>query len=481
MTTWLTRAAGFCRGLVLSSRFVLWCLLAALAVRLCWILAVDARPIDDFSWYYARAIGLAAGDGLTVHGLPTAYWPVGYPLLLAGLFLLTGPSLLAAKLLNVVLATGTVWLCYRTARRLFASETAARMSMLLVAFHPNQIAYTSLTASETPFLFLMLLGCLLLLRRKRRLRHDLLAGVVFGLGCLTKPTMLFVPAVFFGLSLFSRPSWRTVARSLVVYSALALVILPWSVRNYRAFQRPVFIVTSGGINLLIGNNPAATGGYGDADPASEARLAAETDEGARDLLAGTIARDWIRQHPWRSIGLIPPRLWHLYAKDVEGFYWNELAGGAVEGPVAARPMLLLKIVAQLYYIGLLAMFAAGVLSLYVPSGAPGRLPVMSTLGLGLIIYFTLVMMMMFGSSRLHFPLIPCFAWYAGAWLGIPRAEPQPQLTARSLALRTSASDMSKRYPTLRTVRMRAPSGPSFSRRRRMWTSTVRDRMSADRP
>jgi len=473
MTPWLTRAAESCRGLVLSSRFVPWCLLTALAVRLCWILAVDARPIDDFSWYYARAVDLAAGGGLTVHGLPTAYWPVGYPLLLAGLFLLTGPSLLAAKLLNVVLATGTVWLCYRIGRRLFASETAARMSMLLVAFHPNQIAYTSLTASETPFLFLMLLGCLLLLRRQRHLRHDLMAGVVFGLGCLTKPTMLFVPVVFFGLSLLSRPRWRTVARGLAVYSALALVILPWSVRNYRAFQRPVFIVTSGGINLLIGNNPAATGGYGDADPGTETRLAAETDEGAKDLLATTIARDWIRQHPWRSMGLIPFRFWHLYAKDVEGFYWNELA--------AARPMLLLKVASQLYYVGLLAMFAAGVFSFYRPAGAPCRRPRMSILGLGLIIYFTLVMMMMFGSSRLHFPLIPCFAWYAGVWLAsrITVARPRPQLTARSLAFRTSVCDMSKRYPTVRTVTMRAPSGPSFSRRVRMCTSTVRDRTSAD--
>jgi len=412
---WLERARGLCARVLLASRFVPLCLVAALAIRLCWILAVEARPIDDFSWYFDRAIDLAAGRGLTDHGVPTAYWPVGYPLLLAGLFLMTGPSLLAAKLLNVVLGLGIVWLSYRIARRLFASEAAARMALLLLAFYPNQIAYTSLTASETPFLFLMLLGCLILLRRKHRLRDDCLAGVVFGLGCLTKPTMLFVPAVFFGLSLLPRFRWAVVARGLVVYGALGLVILPWSVRNYEVFGRPVFIVTSGGINLLIGNNPVATGGYGPADPVSEAAVEAEKDEGAREVVARTIALRHIRENPLRTIGLVPFRLWHLYAKDVEGFYWNDLTDGA-EGPLAGWPMLLLKVLAELYYLAILATFVAGLSSFYLNGRVPFPRPVRSALGLGLVAYFTFTMMLLFGSSRLHFPLVPCFAWYAGAWL-----------------------------------------------------------------
>jgi 4-amino-4-deoxy-L-arabinose transferase-like glycosyltransferase len=427
----LAGAKGLFRRALVSPRFVPTCLVAALAARLCWVLAVQASPIDDFSWYYDRAVDLAAGRGLTDHGVPTAYWPVGYPLLLAGLFMLTGPSLLAAKLLNVALGVGIVWLSYRISRRLFVSEAAGRMTLLLMAFYPNQIAYTSLTASETPFLFLMLLGLLILLREKRSLVNDALAGIVFGMGCLTKPTMLFVPAVFFGIALMSRMRWTTVARGLVVYAALGLVILPWCVRNYQVFGRPVFIVTSGGINLLIGNNPAANGGYGDADPASAALVDAEKDEGAREIIASTIARRYMREHPWRTVELIPFRLWNLYAKDVEGFYWNELAGGAVEGAVTRRPMFLLKVFAELYYLSMLAMFAAGVCSFYLAGKPPFPHALQSALGLGLIAYFTLVMMLLFGSSRLHFPMVPCIAWYAGGWLAsrVRAMEPQPQLAA----------------------------------------------------
>ena len=79
-------------------------------------------------------------------------------------------------------------------------------------------------------------------------------------------------------------------------------------------------------------------------------------------------------------------------------------------------MFPLKILAELYYLAILAMFVAAVFSFHLTGRIPLRRPLQPALGLGLIVYFTLVMMLLFGSSRLHFPLVPCFAWYAGAWL-----------------------------------------------------------------
>jgi hypothetical protein len=137
------------------------------------------------------------------------------------------------------------------------------------------------------------------------------------------------------------------------------------------------------------------------------------------------------EHPWRTIELIPLRLWNLYAKDVEGFYWNEVAEGAAQGGITARPMFLLKLFAELYYLSILAMSAAGVFSLFLAGKAPFPRAVQSALGLGLVAYFTLVMMLLFGSSRLHFPMIPCLAWYAGGWLAsrVTAMESHPQLAA----------------------------------------------------
>jgi hypothetical protein len=44
-------------------------------------------------------------------------------------------------------------------------------------------------------------------------------------------------------------------------AGIALVLLPWTLRNHRCFDRWIVTTTNGGINLYIGNNPSSTGGY----------------------------------------------------------------------------------------------------------------------------------------------------------------------------------------------------------------------------
>ena len=54
------------------------------------------------------------------------------------------------------------------------------------------------------------------------------------------------------------------------------------------------------------------------------------------------------------------------------------------------------------------------------------------LTLALSLALPIVMMLLFGSSRLHFPLVPCFCWYAAAWLAaadVTATEPRPQRAA----------------------------------------------------
>ena len=49
-------------------------------------------------------------------------------------------------------------------------------------------------------------------------------------------------------------------QALIVYLALGLTLIPWLIRNYQLFD--AFIISNnGGYNLLVGNNPRATGAY----------------------------------------------------------------------------------------------------------------------------------------------------------------------------------------------------------------------------
>jgi 4-amino-4-deoxy-L-arabinose transferase-like glycosyltransferase len=396
--------------------FVPLCLAAAVAVRVGWILIVNPQPVSDMHWYYDHAVDIAQGRGYTLRpggfwpenippptlipstaypdsGLPTAYWPVGYPAFLAAIFAVTGPSVRAGQVANLVLGLGAVGLAYAIARRLFGDETVARLTLLILVFYPNHIVYTTLLASEPLFLFLLLAGIALLLP-PRSLGWNLAAGVVFGLACLVKPQAILVPLIV----LVSQKQFRAI---LPVYLILAVTLAPWLARNYGVFDQSVFISTNGGYNMLVGHNAHADGGYV-FNRAITVILAPARAEPARDRLAARLAAAHIAANPVETIQRWPLKLWHLYARDTDGLYWNEQGlGGSIS-------LFWLKIPAQLYYLAILAGFVAFLL------GPARRCSAQTRLGVWLVLYFSAVTLLTFGYSRFHHPLMPWLAMYAAA-------------------------------------------------------------------
>ncbi|HKY33619.1 MAG TPA: glycosyltransferase family 39 protein, partial [Candidatus Polarisedimenticolia bacterium] len=424
----LQRLRGAARGALLSPAFVPSCLAGAVAVRLALVLAVDARPVDDFSWYWQRALDVSEGLGIVDGGRPTAYWPPGYPFLLGALFRIAGPSLALAQIANIVFYVLAMLLCLRLARRTAPTEEGARLVLPVLALWPNQAAYAALTATEPLFLLLMLAGVERTLSagsrpadRGGRLAPLAAAGLAFGAATLTRPQAALLPPVLIaGMALAGR--WKTSpgARGAVraaaecgaILAVMGLVLLPWTVRNLRVFGAPVLVANSGGVNLWIGNNAKATGGYRETPiPGAEAAK----DEKHRDDLAARAARLYIQSHPWRFVSMIPSKAAHLYLKDVEGFYWLEVAMGRGDGAPSGRPLWVLKLVAQSWWMALLASFAAAMVSW--ARGRPAAVAgPWAPAGILVIGYFTAVFVVLFGSSRFHFPFAPLIGIYAAAWL-----------------------------------------------------------------
>ena len=90
----------------------------AFAVRLCWILVFDPKPMSDFSFYFQCAESIAKGFGYVKHGgFATVYFPVGYSLFLGMLFWVSGISIAVAQTANLVLSAISLVLVYWIARR----------------------------------------------------------------------------------------------------------------------------------------------------------------------------------------------------------------------------------------------------------------------------------------------------------------------------------------------------------------------------
>lgn len=395
-----------------------------------WIRGVGAVPASDAAWYYDRAMEMISGAGYAIDGNPTAYWPVGYPAFLAGLAALFGPSPLAGMIANVALSGGIVLLGYRLALALSGSQIVARLALLLLALYPNHIAYSSLLLTEMLFVALLLGGLLLVVRTLRRpgVLASLGAGVLFGLAGLVKSQALLLPGIAMAALLlpeWRRLSWRkfpwrmALGRGAALHLAMALVLLPWSIRNYELFGRFGILSNNGGINLLIGNNPEATGAYYLNDRI-EALYNGAPDEALRNERAGDAALAYMAAHPAEAVARLPRKFWYLYRADAEGFSLNSV--GLPPGSQGAiRVIGVLKILSQLWYAGLIC---GGIGYLVLRwKGRPG--PVSGELlPLAIVLYFTVIPLLFFGNGRFHLPAMPCAVIYVAAFLAMLIAPPE---------------------------------------------------------
>ncbi|MEP6879691.1 MAG: hypothetical protein ABI865_12675, partial [Nitrosospira sp.] len=124
-------------GVLGSHYFIFACLILFVALRAVLIFFVPIEMGSDASWYFNSAVSIASGDGYSEGGYPTAYWPVGYPGFLGVLFYLFGQDQLVGQIANLLMATATFFLQLELTRRIFRSEAAARLGVLLLTIYPN--------------------------------------------------------------------------------------------------------------------------------------------------------------------------------------------------------------------------------------------------------------------------------------------------------------------------------------------------------
>jgi 4-amino-4-deoxy-L-arabinose transferase-like glycosyltransferase len=415
----------------------IWALFIGLRLA---ILLVPVAPSSDAEWYVLRASELAAGLGyLDNQGQPTAFWPAGWPMALSVLFRLTGPSLLALGLFNLASAVLTGWLALLLGRRLFASEAAARLGLLLLAIYPNAIAYVPLGLTEVFYTALLLLGCWLVIARRSALWLAA-AGVVFGLATLVKAqTLVMVPLLFAIDWLRQGDIWRRlpalVGQGALVLAVAALTVLPWSVRNHAQLGHWVAVSTNGGFTLLTGNNDSATGDYTPDDPTVAALMARkDLGEVGRDVQAKRLGTEWIAQNPGHFLGLAPRKLMRLWLPDGEAEWAYQTAA-----PSYARSAWLyrkVRVANQAFYALMMLGFLAAFVVMTLRRRAAGeRWAGWWLLPWGVAAYPSLIAVVFSGQSRFHYPVMPfvCLAcgWLLAEVLAGRRLAASPALAAKA--------------------------------------------------
>ncbi|MEX2173432.1 MAG: glycosyltransferase family 39 protein [Pirellulaceae bacterium] len=270
---------------LLSYRWSLFAILAcALALRLAagawWQQRLPAGktfgfPDSESYWELGRKIARGEPYEFGPERLAIFRTP-GYPILLAGLFLLAGdePPVSWARALSAICGTIAVGGVASLARLLFDERTAL-LAATLTALYPEAIAASTFVLSEAPFGPLMVFQLVAWTRAwradsgRQQFGWAAAAGVLGGLATLMRPSwLLFVPfAIAAGMASvrFFRSATQSAAyrRHMLIgatlLATLCATLAPWWIRNYAVAGRFVPTSLQVGASLYDGWGPQATG------------------------------------------------------------------------------------------------------------------------------------------------------------------------------------------------------------------------------
>jgi 4-amino-4-deoxy-L-arabinose transferase-like glycosyltransferase len=297
-------------------------LIVALGLRVAYLHVAGVwhdPPEYDGIEYDFLATHLLNGQGFVLtENRPYGFRPPGFPFFLTLLYAVFGRSYLAIRLTNALLGALTCLPIYFFTKRVWRWQTGI-IGSLGVAAHPLLIYFTGIIYPECLMLFLVAVVFLLANHsaRSRRIGEMIPLGLVSGFLVYLRPSLLV-----FGLAqtVWIWLSYETIKKRLlacaILVTVILLVIAPWSVRNFLAFDEFVWMATEGGVTFWASNNPLATGGWVEPspatwlgpDPPADLRGWPELTETQSEARFWAEAMDWIRGHRVEFFRLLPKKL-----------------------------------------------------------------------------------------------------------------------------------------------------------------------------
>ena len=228
---------------------------AGLLVRVLYTLLEAPTPaptLNDEFYFAALPKLIADGHGwiapveFVFKGIsrPTAEHPPFYTAVLTGFAWLGGRSEEAQALTGSVFCAGTI-VTLGVLGRLLAGARVGLIAAALAAAYPTLIAADGALMSESLFGLLAALSMLAAYRLVERptVGRAVALGVIAGLAALTRGEALLLLLLFL-VPVVRRPGgWRAAAVAAI---SVVVVLAPWTVRNWIAFDQPVLIATNSG-------------------------------------------------------------------------------------------------------------------------------------------------------------------------------------------------------------------------------------------
>jgi hypothetical protein len=294
------------------------------------------RDHFQFGWEMGRlARSLAQGRGFSsptdLDSGPSAWTAPLYPYVLAGVFKLFGiyTPLSAWVILtfNSIWAALTCWSLYRIADQIFGSWVARGTAWTWAVFPyliywPVRVVWE---VSLTTFLLSLALWLAIRMEDVSSGRDWIRFGLLWGLILLTNTAVIILLPFLLGWLLWAfaeKPPASARWPSRFAGPAISVLVLvfcamPWTIRNYKAFDRFVFIRDNLPLELYEANNSASSGLWTRSehpgnDPVSMRRFQQLGESKFMEEKKRELA-EFIRQRPQEFLLFTMERVWYFWA------------------------------------------------------------------------------------------------------------------------------------------------------------------------
>ncbi|UCG51243.1 MAG: glycosyltransferase family 39 protein [Candidatus Latescibacterota bacterium] len=382
------------------------------------VIGFDRAPMGDERDYHHLAANLAEGDGYRLaNDQVTARRPPLYPVVLSGVYRVFGANPVWGRLLQVLLGGVIVWLVFLVSLKYFDRQTAW-IAALLVAVNPFLIFISGYMFTENLYVIILLAALLVIpfpSTMMQSWRRILLAGILFGMGSLARPTALGVGIwiAAFGLLIGSGSVAKRAARGGALVLVLVLTLIPWAARNQSVFGKWIFFTSHGGMTFYQGNNEAVLeypqyhGGVAPLHMLPGHEELRSMPEVEKDKAARVLGRTFLREHK-RSVPIL---MWRKFAR-----FWRFRSDVGISGIKSgwwfSRESALGRLASSLdvgfvYAVLMIPLFVIGL----VLTRKNWRRNVHLY---GLVLIHTSVALVFYGSIRMRIPIEPVIAMFAAA-------------------------------------------------------------------
>jgi 4-amino-4-deoxy-L-arabinose transferase-like glycosyltransferase len=399
-------------------RWLVLVVVAGAIVRVAWATYAARNPLGlhDPGFYRLLATQLATGEGYAyLDGLPTAYYPPGYPLsLVPAAFLIHHDVLPESWWAGTIVTLNVLWQSVAMlatadiARRVTGRAAAGIVAAAVLALWPNLVHLAMVPLTESLFLALVTTALAIAVRAPWSSGWEpwrvAAVGALLGGATLVRPITAPVFPLLVVALLVSRVGWRRALTTTVgVAGVAAIVLLPWVVRN--AIQMDaITLSTNTGDNTCMSRFVGSTGGFNFLEnPCFDGRfdeLERPAYETEGDSYRRSFGLEFVREHPGEEARLWLRRLGATFHNDADGVAALESYGDDPFLDDGLRKTL--RRVSNAYALVALVVAVPGVV-LLVRRGPPGVLVVVATFGM------LLPVVLFFGDPRFKVPVLPAAA------------------------------------------------------------------------